>query len=103
MLYNIWEFEWSDRKAALNQRKHGVLFTEAITIWRDPHSLEIFDPDSSQKEERWVRMGISEIGRLLVVVYVERSERFLIRIISERKATLREMESYSEREVTHEK
>lgn len=88
------EFEWNELKSKSNIKKHKVSFAEATTIWRDLHSIEIFDPDSSKHEERWIRIGLSNKSRLLVVVYKEEVEDFLIRIISARKATLTEINHY---------
>lgn len=80
------EFEWDDRKADENYRKHQVRFSEAATVWLDGAALEILDPDQEHGEERWIRMGISRCARILVVVFVERAGGTKIRIISARKA-----------------
>lgn len=66
------EFEWDSRKAERNRRKHGVTFDEAVTIFFDPRELTIYDPDHSVGEERFVSVGMSATGRLLVVGYTER-------------------------------
>jgi uncharacterized DUF497 family protein len=86
------EFEWDPDKAALNLGKHGVAFTEAMTIFGDPFELAIVDPDHSDEESRFVSTGISAAGRLLVVSYTERQGR--IRLINAREATPRERKSY---------
>ncbi len=91
------EFEWDDLKAESNYKKHGVRFTEAATVWSDDSSVEMSDPDHSEKEERWVRLGLSQNIRVLVVVYVEKVEGERIRIISARKAKPREIEHYNSR------
>lgn len=88
------EFEWDDTKADRNYHKHGVRFSEAITVWLDDSALEMPDPDHSHTEERWVRMGISRNARMLIVVYVEKIEGERVRIISARKATRSEIEQY---------
>ena len=88
------EFEWDPAKAAENEQKHGISFGEAATAFGDPLSLTISDPDHSDDEERFVLLGESFSGRLLVVVHTERQER--IRIISARLATGRERRSYEE-------
>jgi len=87
-------FEWDERKAALNLREHGVSFREAATIFGDPLSLTISDPDHSVAEMRFIDIGLSHRGRLLVVSYTERGEH--IRIISARPATRREQRQYEE-------
>jgi uncharacterized DUF497 family protein len=68
------EFEWDPEKAVENERKHGVSFDEAATAFGDPLSLTISDPDHSDDEERFVLLGESYAGRLVVVVHTERQE-----------------------------
>lgn len=86
------DFAWSRAKAALNERKHGVSFTEAITVFGDALSLTAFDPDHSEFEDRFITMGTSAAGRLLVVVHCDRDAQ--VRIISAREATRRERKDY---------
>ncbi|MEW6031080.1 MAG: BrnT family toxin [Chloroflexota bacterium] len=86
------EFEWDDDKARSNLAKHDVGFEEGTTIFNDPLIATIFDPDHSEDEERFVSIGISVQGRLLVVVHTFREER--IRLISCRKATTAERKTY---------
>ena len=88
------EFEWDQAKAESNLEKHSVTFDEAATAFGDPLSLTISDPDHSDDEERFVLLGESYGGRLLVVVHTERGER--IRIISARLATRNERVNYEE-------
>jgi uncharacterized DUF497 family protein len=88
------EFEWEPRKAAVNLRKHGVAFEEAVTAFADPHSITIPDPDHSIDDARFVLIGRSAVQRLLVVVHLERGER--IRLISARLAARRERRTYEE-------
>jgi uncharacterized DUF497 family protein len=87
-------FTWDRTKASSNERKHGVSFGEAASAFGDPLSLTIRDPHHSLGEPRFVLMGESELGRLLVVVHTERAE--VIRIISARLATRRERRAYEE-------
>jgi uncharacterized protein len=87
-------FEWDARKAAANRRKHGVTFDEASTAFADPLSLTIPDPDHSIEEDRFVLLGLSCRGRLLVVVHTERDDN--IRIISARRATRSERIQHEE-------
>jgi len=86
-------FEWDEEKATRNEAKHGVTFEEAKTVFNDPFSVTISDPDHSDEEERWLDIGLSAEGRLLVVWYTERGER--IRIIGSRKATKNEARAYA--------
>ncbi|NKQ37090.1 MAG: BrnT family toxin [Chloroflexi bacterium] len=87
-------FEWDEEKAITNKRKHGVTFEEAITVFQDPHSITIFDPDHSTDEDRFIDLGYSNKERLLVVIYTERNNK--IRIISCRPATRSERRSYEQ-------
>ena len=89
-------FGWDSNKAERNVRTHGVSFDEASTSFQDPLSRTIGDPLHSDDEERYVLIGQSIWGRLLVVVHTERGER--IRIISARLATTKERQSYEEDE-----
>ncbi|HWH91311.1 MAG TPA: BrnT family toxin [Candidatus Binatia bacterium] len=85
-------FEWDSRKARSNLVKHGVGFEEASTIFGDPLSLTISDPDHSLREERYITVGKAFTGKLLVVVHTERGNN--IRIISARPASRRERKFY---------
>ena len=87
-------FEWNESKAKSNLAKHGVSFEEASTVFGDAASLTIPDLDHSQMEDRWIVLGQSHEGKLLVVVHVERVDN--IRIISARRASRRERKSYEE-------
>jgi len=89
-------FEWDEDKAAENERKHGVPFSEAKSVFNDPFSLTMYDPDHSADEERFVDLGMSAMGRLLIVSYTERAGR--IRLISSRRSTTRERITYEKRE-----
>jgi hypothetical protein len=88
------EFEWDPAKAARNLKHHGVSFDEATTVLRDTLSITMADPDHADAEERFVDIGVSHRGRLLVVSYTEREDR--IRIISARPANRPERKSYEE-------
>lgn len=87
-------FEWDDEKAKANLKKHRVGFDEAITVFTDPFSVTIPNPGHSADEQRYVDIGSSDKGRMLVVVYTERNSN--IRIISCRKATPSERTLYEE-------
>ena len=86
------EFEWDPEKAAANVKKHGVQFAEAMTIFGDPLELTIADPDHSEGEPRFLSLGLSAGGRLLVVAYTERAGR--TRIINAREASGQERKRY---------
>jgi uncharacterized DUF497 family protein len=85
-------FEWDKAKARSNLRKHGVSFEEAATVFADELSLSVPDPDHSQVEERFVLLGTSYRGKMLVVVHTERGDS--MRIISARPASRRERQQY---------
>lgn len=96
MRYN---FEWDNKKAKQNIRKHKVRFQRAGTIFHDPHAISIFDDEHSQKEERWITMGRDSNGIMLVVSHAFReidTSSCSIRIISARKATKGEIKQYEE-------
>jgi uncharacterized protein len=88
------EFEWSKDKAKANLAKHGVSFDEAMTLFDDPLYVDFYDPDHSDVEDRYIIVGQSQQGRLLVVSYTERMDR--IRLISAREATRMEKNAYEE-------
>jgi uncharacterized DUF497 family protein len=88
------QFEWDDRKAERNLKIHGVSFEEAATVFDDPLFLTFPDTDHSHEEQRYIIMGESNKGRLLVVAYAARDP--VTRLISARDATRRERRSYEE-------
>jgi uncharacterized protein len=85
-------FSWDERKAAANARKHAVTFEEAATVFVDPAAREYDDPDHSANEMRFLLVGFSLVGRLLLVVHAEK--RDTIRIISARRPTPRERQDF---------
>ena len=85
-------FEWDPEKAETNLKKHAVAFTEAATVFGDPLSNTFPDPDHSIGEFRYLTVGQSVTGRLLVVGHTDRNEK--IRIITARQATPREKRYY---------
>ena len=87
-------FEWDPEKGHGNLAKHGVTFDEASTAFRDPLSVTISDPLHSEDEDRYVLLGYSYRGRLLVVVHADRGDR--IRLISARIATRKERRRHEE-------
>jgi uncharacterized protein len=86
------KFTWDSRKAAANLKKHDVPFSEASTVFADSLSATIPDPDHSVGEHRFITMGVSSSGRLLVVCHTEATGS--IRIISARRATRHEKARY---------
>jgi uncharacterized protein len=87
-----WSSEWDPQKAAANAKKHGIEFSEAMTVFADPLELTIADPDHSEAEQRFLSIGLSTVGRLLVVAYTEREGR--TRIINAREASSSERKQY---------
>ena len=88
------QFDWDERKAAANLKKHGVSFEEAKSVFYDERAKLIDDPDHSGDEDRFVLLGLSSNLRVLVVCHCYRTEENVIRIISARKAAARERETY---------
>lgn len=87
------KFSWDPRKAEGNLEKHGVAFDEAITVFADPLALIFDDQEHSEDEHREIIIGLSALRRLILVCFVERIEE-VIRIISARRATKREVKDY---------
>jgi uncharacterized DUF497 family protein len=88
------KFEWDEKKASANFRKHRVTFDEAATALNDPMAATGLDPDHSLSEERYITFGVSKRGRLLVVAHAEQGE--IIRIISARTVSRGERKIYEE-------
>ncbi len=88
-------FEWDPFKAKQNRRRHRVSFEEAATVFGDPLAVTYHDPDHSVSEQRWITVGMSSTGRVLIVAHTERNGS--IRIISARKTTERERKHYEEK------
>ena len=85
-------FEWDEIKARKNEQDHQVSFHEGSTIFHDPHIATMHDPDHSENEDRYLSLGYSSQGRVLLVSYTDRGNN--IRLISCRKATRREQKMY---------
>lgn len=88
------EFEWDPEKALANQKKHGVSFEEAQSVFYDDFARQFYDPESSESEDRFLMLGMSNQARVLLVCHCERSDGDVIRIISARKATRDERTYY---------
>jgi uncharacterized DUF497 family protein len=87
----IGDVEWDDAKAAQNEKKHRVTFIEAMECFLDPHGVELADP---RFRDRILLIAVSRAHRILCVVYAERSQSAIIRIISARRATRHEKKFY---------
>lgn len=92
------DFEWNTDKADKNIRKHGVSFQDAVTVFQDPLSLTYPDMDHSTDEDRFLIIGLSSSGDVLVISHTFRNDS--VRIISARKATKKERNFY-EQESAH--
>jgi uncharacterized DUF497 family protein len=88
------QFEWDSKKAESNERKHGITFEEASTIFGDLLSITIDDPAHSIGEDRFITIGTSASGKLIIVVHTDHND--IIRIISARRATRNERRQYEQ-------
>jgi len=88
------DFEWDETKAEANERKHGVPFSEAVTVFDDSLALTGYDPDHSDDEDRYITMGMSAAGQLLIVSHTDRGDK--VRIISAREASRTERRDYED-------
>ena len=88
------EFEWDDAKAASNEKKHGISFDEAKSVFYDESAVQFFDENNSESEDRFLMLGLSNESRVLLVCHCERDSGNSIRIISARKATNNERKFY---------
>jgi hypothetical protein len=91
-----YRFEWDPVKARQNIRKHGIAFERAATVFLDPEALSEFDEKHSDREDRWVTLGLDTVGALLVVCHTfdEIPDGARVRMISARKATANEIKQY---------
>ena len=93
------DFDWDPAKAASNAAKHGVTFEAAMAVFGDPLARSIPDRDSASGEERWITLGATTSGDLLVVVHTWNDidpDRSVNRIISARRPTAHEARQYRE-------
>lgn len=88
------KFDWDPAKARANERKHGISFEEAQSVFYDDFARQFYDPESPEAEDRFLMLGMSNRARVLLVCHCERSEGEVIRIISARKATRNERKYY---------
>ncbi len=89
-------FEWDGKKNLSNQKKHGVSFEEAESVFLDERAVQFYDEEHSDKEDRYIMIGVSSHLRLLLVVHARRESDDVIRIISARPPTARETTVYRE-------
>ena len=93
------KFEWDAEKEKTNRQKHKITFLEACYVFADKYMLALYDEEHSGDEDRWITMGQSLSGGILVVVHTYRKikGKESVRIISARKATKHEEKQYAER------
>lgn len=88
------KFDWDPRKDKANQKKHGVSFEEAQSVFFDDYATQFDDEEHSGQEERFILLGMSIKPQVLVVCHCERKSGSVIRLISARKATVAERKHY---------
>ena len=88
------KFEWDVAKATSNQKKHGVSFEEAESVFYDEFAVQFYDEENAESEDRFLMLGFSGEARILIVCHCEREQGKTIRIISARKATKHESAYY---------
>ena len=91
------EFVWDPEKAVANERKHGVTFQEAGTVFGDPLAITFANPDHSMSEQRYLTFQLSRFNRFLVVSHTDREDR--CRIISARLMTRKEVKIYEQEHI----
>jgi len=90
----MYKFEWDPAKDKANQRKHGISFEEAKSVFFDENAIEFYDFDHSHREERFLMLGLSFRLRILLICHCHKEDKGIIRIISARKATKNEQKEY---------
>jgi len=91
---NSLSFEWDEDKNQGNQKKHGISFEEAETVFYDDNAVQFWDDNHSKMEDRFLMLGRSSKMRILLIVHCFREKESIIRIISARKATPKEIQEY---------
>jgi uncharacterized DUF497 family protein len=91
---SVVRFTWDAVKERANRRRHGVSFAEAQSVFFDEHAIRYFDPDHSEREDRYIMLGMSFLLRALVVCHCCREDDSVIRIISARRANAAEEKAY---------
>ncbi|MEA5599283.1 BrnT family toxin [Rivularia sp. UHCC 0363] len=87
-------FEWDEPKAISNEKKHGISFSEAETVFYDENARLLYDAEHSSEEDRYILLGMSNLLSLLVVCHVYQEDEEVIRIFSVRRANKREQRQY---------
>jgi hypothetical protein len=93
----MYVFEWDENKNLINQQKHGIDFNEASSVFFDENAILFDDPEHSEYEERFMLLGMSETANVCIVCHCYRESDTVIRIISARKATKKEVDRYVRR------
>jgi uncharacterized DUF497 family protein len=93
----MYVFEWDENKNQINQQKHGIDFNEASSVFFDENAILFDDPEHSEYEERFMLLGMSETANVCIVCHCYRESDTVIRIISARKATKKEVDRYVRR------
>ena len=88
------KFEWDEQKARLNEKKHGISFNDAESVFYDENARLLYDAEHSSEEERYIMLGMSDSLLLLVVCHVYKGDEETIRIFSARRANKREQQQY---------
>ena len=92
-----YNFEWDPSKARTNHKKHRIGFERASEIFLDPYALSIFDKEHSADEDRWITIGKTKSGNIIIVIHTFQNiakDYIRVRIISARKATKNERKQY---------
>lgn len=90
----MYVFDWDENKNQTNWRKHGIDFDEASSVFFDERAILFDDPEHSQQEERFILLGMSQTTNICIVCHCYRESDTVIRIISARKATKKEVDRY---------
>lgn len=90
----MYVFDWDENKNQINLKKHGIDFSEASTVFFDEQAILFDDPEHSEYEDRFLLIGTSEAANVCIVCHCYRKSDTVIRIISARKATKKEVDSY---------
>jgi len=90
-------FEWDEKKAEINRRKHGVSLEEATLVFEDPYAMAKQDR-IERGERRWQTLGMVADMVVMLVAHTVRDEEQneVIRIISARRATRKERRHYEQ-------
>lgn len=90
----MYVFDWDENKNQINQKKHGIDFDEASSVFFDERAILFDDPEHSEYEDRFLLLGMSDTAKVCIVCHCYRESDTVIRIISARKATKKEVDRY---------